>query len=406
MSDTLLPSGQPFRLEIVLHPTNKAKVKPNNYRKPGDGGNCVGCVLPKTSPHLSPPNDKPETEQESGWDKFVNGAKETAKETAQWYKDNVSQSLHEFGSNAMSTGGNVAMAGGATAAAGGVVAATGVGAPVGAGMATVGGAAATAGGVVAGVGAGADSAATVLDSAAEWAITGKTPDLTQQLINQGQRLITNMVLNKVPGLRAASQGKGKPNSKSKKDNNKGSGDSGGYVLGTGGPCIVGTYEEIRKKSGQGNQAHHIIPDTLARTSNRAQGRKGIGRVPGMASFGGGPSICLQGNAGTQGSEHNTAHQCDSEICEAAKRTDNGPAGTIPVSEAVPIAMKAAIAARPDCKAQIEAEVRKAYPEFEKDNRSMNGAGKPAEGDAKAHLENGGTANDNNRRPPSGGRRKR
>ena len=30
MSDTLLPSGQPFRLEIVLHPTNKAKVKPKD----------------------------------------------------------------------------------------------------------------------------------------------------------------------------------------------------------------------------------------------------------------------------------------------------------------------------------------------------------------------------------------
>ena len=56
-----------------------------------------------------------------------------------------------------------------------------------------------------------------------------------------------------------------------------------------------------------------------------------------------------------------------------------------------MAMKAAIAARPDCKAQIEAEVRKAYPDFEKDNRSMNGAGKPAEGGAKAHLENGGRA---------------
>ena len=75
--------------------------------------------------------------------------------------------------------------------------------------------------------------------------------------------------------------------------------------------------------------------------------------------------------------------------EAAKRTDNGPVGTLPVSEAVPIAMKAAIAARPDCKAQIEAEVRKAYPNFEKDNRSMNGAGRPAQGDAKAHLEKGG-----------------
>lgn len=73
--------GQPFRLEIVLHPTNKAKVKPNNYRKPGDGGNCVGCVVPKTSPHLSPPNDKPETEQESGWDNFVNGTSRSGSRT-------------------------------------------------------------------------------------------------------------------------------------------------------------------------------------------------------------------------------------------------------------------------------------------------------------------------------------
>lgn len=81
-------------------------------------------------------------------------------------------------------------------------------------------------------------------------------------------------------------------------------------------------------------------------------------------------------------------------------------GTIPVSEAVPVAMRAAIAARPDCKAQIEAEVRKAYPDFEKDNRSMNGAGKPAEGDAKAHLDSGGTANGNNRKNPTGGRKSR
>ena len=44
-----------------------------------------------------------------------------------------------------------------------------------------------------------------------------------------------------------------------------------------------------------------------------------------------------------------------------------------------------------------------HPEFEKDNRSMNGAGKPAEGDAKAHLENGGSAN-SNRTGRTGGRR--
>ncbi|WP_409778922.1 hypothetical protein [Acidovorax sp.] len=341
---------------------------------------------------LSSPSTRPETQEEDWWDKLKQGTKDAA----QYYKDNVSQALHDFGANAMDTGGKVAMAGGATAAAGGVVAATGIGAPVGAGMATAGGAAAAAGGVVAGVGAGTDAAATALDTAASWITDGKTPDFVQPALALGERLLTNMVLKKVPGL----GGGGKGNQKG-----GGAGPAGGYIPGTGGPCIVGTYAQIKNKCSVGQQAHHIIPDTLARTSNRKQGSKGIGRIPGMASFGGGPSICLQGNAGTQGSEHNTAHQCDDEICEAAKSTENGLPGTIPVSEAVPIAMNAAIAARPDCKAQIEAEVRKAYPNYENDNRSMNGAGKPAEGDAKAHLESGGTANDNNRKPPTGGRKK-
>ena len=132
---------------------------------------------------------------------------------------------------------------------------------------------------------------------------------------------------------------------------------------------------------------------MNRTGNRPDGAKGIGRIPGMPSLAGGPAICLQGHAGTDGSEHNTAHQGDKGIQDAAKRTDNGPVGTLPVKEGVPLAMKAAINARPECKAQIEAEVRKAYPNYEKDERSMNGAGKPAAGDAKGHLDGGGNATD-------------
>lgn len=397
MSDTTVPApGQPYKVEVVLFPTEKAQVQPNNFPRPGDIGNCVGCILPKTSPNPNKPNQQPETEQESGWDQFVKGTKEAA----QWYKANVSQALHDFGSDAMSTGGNIAMAGGGTAAVGGAMVTTGIGAAPGAVIATGGGAIAAVGGGVSAVGAGADSAATVLDSAAEWAITGKAPDLIQPAIALGQRLLSNLLLKKVPGLGAKGKDSKKPDAGGVEP------PSGGYILGAAGPCKVGTYAQLRGKCGEGQQAHHIISDTLVRTGNRAQGSKGIGRIPGMPSLGGGPAICLQGNAATAGSEHNTAHQCDSEICEAAKRTDNGPVGTLPVSEGVPIAMRAAIAARPDCKAQIEAEVRKAYPNFENDNRSMNGAGEPAEGGAKAHLENGGTANDNNRKPPSGGRKKR
>ena len=191
MSDTLSRAGQP---------TDKAKVKPNHYRKPGDTGNCVGCVVPKTSPHLSPPNDKPETEQESGWDNFVNGTKERLKDAAQWYEDNLSQPLHQFGSDAMSTGGNIATAGGAAAAAGGAMVTTGVGAAPGAVIAAGGAATAAVGGGVSAVGAGADTVATAMDSAAQWAKTGKAPDLVSQLLAQGQRMLTNLVLKKVPGV--------------------------------------------------------------------------------------------------------------------------------------------------------------------------------------------------------------
>lgn len=174
------------------------------------------------------------------------------------------------------------------------------------------------------------------------------------------------------------------------------GQKGAYSVNRGktGACIVGTYEQIKNRCGTGQQAHHIVPDTLARTSNRAAGVKGLGRIPGMASFGGGPSICLQGVSGTPGSEHNTAHQCDAEICSAGNRTDNGLPGTIPVKEAIPIAMKHAIAARPDCKEQIETEVRKAYPNHEDDKRPMNSGGRPPDDRVKGYLDRGGKSDDN------------
>lgn len=198
------------------------------------------------------------------------------------------------------------------------MAATGVGAPVGAGMATVGGAAATAGGrVVAGVGAGADSPPTVLNSAAEWAITGKTPDLTQQLINQGQRLITNMVLNKVPGLQAASQGK-ESQLKKQERQQRGSGDSGGYVLGLGGllssavPMRRNPQEVRPRQPSPPYHSRHAGTDKQSsprQQGNRASSRHGeLWRRP--------IDLPARQPRSTQGSEHNTAHQCDSEICEA------------------------------------------------------------------------------------------
>jgi hypothetical protein len=68
-----------------------------------------------------------------------------------------------------------------------------------------------------------------------------------------------------------------------------------------------------------------------------------------------------------------------------------PVGTIKVMDAVPIAMQSAINARPECKAQIEAEVEKAYPNHKNDNRLMNGTGGPPDDKTKAHLPNSDAA---------------
>ena len=72
------PPGKPFRVEIVLHPGKKAKVKPNRYKKPGPNANTCGIVCPKTDP--GPPGGNvrppviPETPEEKNFmEKFKDG---------------------------------------------------------------------------------------------------------------------------------------------------------------------------------------------------------------------------------------------------------------------------------------------------------------------------------------------
>jgi len=171
---------------------------------------------------------------------------------------------------------------------------------------------------------------------------------------------------------------------------------GGFV--TGRRCIVGPYSEVRKQC-QGGQAHHIVPDTLNRAGNRKQGAKGIDRIKDTPSLHDGPSICLQGNARTQGTEHNTAHQCDALIHAAGQRTDNSPEGTIPVAEALELAMESVIAVRPDCAEAIKTKVKQAYypdetKDYSKDDRLLNAAGQPASAEARKHLKLSSKTNTN------------
>lgn len=385
-------------------PPEKASVKPNRRSPPGPTANACGIICPKTQSApagaAKDPKDSAQTQEESAWDQF----KQKAKDGAEYYKDNVSEDLHKFAGSAMETGGTVAVAGEGTMLAGAGLAATGVGAPVAAALEVVGGATTAVGGGVAAVGGLSEGAATFFDSAAEMIITGETPDLIGPLIQMGETLLTRLITSRVPGANLGkkqqpnkpNKGKGKEEGNKKDKSDKGDaadGSGGGYVLGVGGPCIVGKYSEIKDKCGEGQQAHHIVADRWNRTSNRAQGAKGIGRIPGMPSLADGPAICLQGHAKTDGSEHNTAHQTDSEIHEAAQRTDNGIVGTLPVKEAVPKSIRGAIAARPDCAAQIEAAVRQAYPNYENDNRSLNGEKRPPTGEVKDHLDSGGKSTD-------------
>ena len=170
------------------------------------------------------------------------------------------------------------------------------------------------------------------------------------------------------------------------------------MAGTGGdsvsaeepPCIVGSYDDIKDKCPDGHQAHHIVPDYCARIGNRVQGMAGINRIPNMPSFDDGPSICLEGHARTPNSAHNVAHQCDKLIAAAGQSTTNGPVGTAPVSEVVPKAQAAAIAAKPECEEKIRAEVTKRYGGADPD-QSMRTTQQPSTGTASQHLANGGCA---------------
>ena len=155
-------------------------------------------------------------------------------------------------------------------------------------------------------------------------------------------------------------------------------------------CIVGSYDDIKDKCPEGSQAHHIVPDYTARMGTRVEGMAGTNRIPGMPSFGDGPSICLKGHARTTGSEHNLAHQCDSQIAALGARTDNGPAGTAPKSQVVPVATEAAVKAKPECEKQIREEVDKRYGNVNND-QSMRTTQQPASGDARSHLSGGGTS---------------
>lgn len=226
-----------------------AKIKPNSgHQTPGGAGNTFGLILQKTMANIKNLGAEVAAAIQSEAEKQLQAMASGSKEAAQYYKDNLSQLMHEFAGDAMDKGGTLAMAGGATAAAGGALSATVAGAPIGVPMAAGGAAAATAGGVVAGVGAGTETAASAMDAVADAVISGKAPDVVQPLIGLATRLLENAIAKRLPGYKSA---KGHSGSKGGADGNKGA-----VVLGKG-RCDL---RRFREGCADGKTPHHIVGD--------------------------------------------------------------------------------------------------------------------------------------------------
>jgi RHS repeat-associated protein len=130
-------------------------------------------------------------------DEGLADARASLKSAAQTYRDDVSGTLHDTGDRLMDVGGKVAVAGAATAGAGALASATGVGLVVGVPTAAIGGAIAGVGGTAAAGGAVMETTATVLDQAAGYVLTGKTPGIWNAAISSAATMAEGLLLRKL-----------------------------------------------------------------------------------------------------------------------------------------------------------------------------------------------------------------
>ncbi|MGW8391136.1 RHS repeat-associated core domain-containing protein [Pseudoduganella sp. HUAS MS19] len=121
----------------------------------------------------------------------------TLKEAAQEYRDKYSEPLHQFGNNAMDVGGKIGAGSAALGVAGVGVAATGIGAPAAAVMEVGAAAGGTTAAVVSGTGLAADSSARLLDNAADYILTGKSPDVLATVGGIAVNAVENFALKKL-----------------------------------------------------------------------------------------------------------------------------------------------------------------------------------------------------------------
>jgi len=139
--------------------------------------------------------------------------KAAIRETAQDYKDHGSKKMHGAAEDLVDAGGTVLTGSAVLGVAGVGVAATGVGAPVAAAMEAGAAAGAVAGTATVASGTAVEASATVLDQAADYILTGKTPDLLNTAADIGMNVAGNVlqaaVFSKVPGGKILSKFLGK-----------------------------------------------------------------------------------------------------------------------------------------------------------------------------------------------------
>ena len=122
---------------------------------------------------------------------------------AQDYKDHGSKKMHAAAEDMVDVGGTILTGSAVVGVAGAAVAATGVGLPAAAAMETAAAAGTVVGGATVVSGTAMEASATVLDQAADFVLTGKTPDVVNTAVNvvtnAAETLALKAVLSRIPG---------------------------------------------------------------------------------------------------------------------------------------------------------------------------------------------------------------
>jgi hypothetical protein len=150
------------------------------------------------------------------------------------------------------------------------------------------------------------------------------------------------------------------------------------------PCIVMRFGSLSCPAGE--QAHHIVPDSVLRYGNRPEGESGQKRIPGMPAFRDGMAICLAGNPADRTGEHGIAHSVTDPLIRASAQSSPIP-GTTTLGAAVPAGIAGAAAARPECTPEIAAAIAGQFGQIDS-GRLVNAMNRPATGAALQALMRG------------------